>query len=284
MALPELANSMMSWVPSVMPAPTSRSSALSSSAMMPLVRGREKAVERRLLDRAAARGEEHELILFVGRHGQHGINALVFLERQQIHDRAPARPRARLRYLVDLQPIHFAAAREAQQRVVRVGHEQLIDEVLVLHSCRGPAATSAALGLIGPRGLRLGIAGMRERDHHRLFRDQVLDGQVVIVLDDLGAPWIGILRTHFGQLVADHALQPIGTCQDLEEIVNTVYHLIVFVSNFILLEPGQSLQAQIQNRLGLGRRQTIALGRYAIGLFRYRRAASPWHRHGRAMP
>ena len=79
---------------------------------------------------------------------QHRVDALAFLQRQQVHDRLAARAAARLRQLVDLQPVELAGAREAQQRVVRIGDEQLVDEILVLHRRRRLAATAATLRLV----------------------------------------------------------------------------------------------------------------------------------------
>ena len=67
------------------------------------------------------------------------------------------------RQLVDLEPVKLAAAREAQQRVVRVGDEQFLDEILVLHRGRRTAATAAALRAVLADRLRLGVAAVRER-------------------------------------------------------------------------------------------------------------------------
>ena len=53
---------MMSWLPFVMPAPISRSSSRSSTAMMPLVRVPRERRERRLLDGTVLGDQEHELV------------------------------------------------------------------------------------------------------------------------------------------------------------------------------------------------------------------------------
>ena len=148
-ALPPLANSMTSRAPSVMATPTSRSP---SSQL-----DRDDAARRAAARNAASgvfltvplRGRhEHELVFLVLPDRQHGVDALAFLQRQQVHDRLAARAAAGLRQLVDLQPVDLAAAGEAQQRVVRVGDEQLVDEVLVLDRGRRLAAPAAALRLV----------------------------------------------------------------------------------------------------------------------------------------
>ena len=53
-------------------------------------------------------------------------------------NRLAARAAPGLRHLEDPQPVHLAAIREAQQRVVRVRNEQLLDEVLVLDGSSPP--------------------------------------------------------------------------------------------------------------------------------------------------
>src|SRR6185436_10164862 len=58
--------------------------------------------ERRLLDGAVLRREEHELVFLERLDRQHRRDALAFLERQQVHDRSAARAGRRLRHLVHL--------------------------------------------------------------------------------------------------------------------------------------------------------------------------------------
>ena len=128
-----LANSMISRLPSVSATPTSRSSSRRSTAMMPLVRGRENAASGVFLTVPLARRHEHVFVVLECLDGQHGVDPLALFQRQQIHDRLAARAAPGLRQLVDLQPVSLAAAREAQQGVVRVRDEQLLDEILVLH-------------------------------------------------------------------------------------------------------------------------------------------------------
>ena len=63
--------------------------------------------------------------------------------------------------------------------VVRVGDEQLVDEIVLLHRRRLLAAAAAPLRAVLGERLRLHVAGVRERDHHVLRRDQVLDREVL---------------------------------------------------------------------------------------------------------
>jgi hypothetical protein len=63
---------------------------------------------------------------------------------------APALGRARgLRHLVGLEPVELALLRQNQQVLVRRGHEQVLDPVLVLGAHGGDALAAAALGAVG---------------------------------------------------------------------------------------------------------------------------------------
>ena len=75
---------------------------------------------------------------------QHDGDFFARLQREHVDDRPAARVARALRHLPDLEPIDPAAVAEAQDPVVRVGDEQLIDPVVVLGLCR-LLATAAAL-------------------------------------------------------------------------------------------------------------------------------------------
>src|SRR5690606_13142711 len=77
-----------------------------------LTRPRER-IERSLLHRSRRGRHEHELVLFELVDGQHGIDTLAFLQRQEVYDRLATRATACLRQLIDLEPIELAGAREA---------------------------------------------------------------------------------------------------------------------------------------------------------------------------
>ena len=91
-----------------------------STAMMPLARGRENAVSGVFLTvpwLVAMNTKCCSSYCLIG------STALIFSpssQRQQVDHGLAARAAARLRQLVDLQPVHLAAVGEAQQRVVRV--------------------------------------------------------------------------------------------------------------------------------------------------------------------
>ena len=60
----------------------------------------------------------------------------------------PREPRPGLRQLEHALPVDLAAIAEAQDGVVRVRDEELLDEVFVLHRRGGLAAAAAALHLV----------------------------------------------------------------------------------------------------------------------------------------
>ena len=105
----------------------------------------------------------------------------------------PRAERLPCRHLVHLEPVELAAVGEAQQVVVRVRDEQALDEIVLLHRGRGLAAAAAALRAVLGERLRLDVAAVRERDHHVLRRDQVLDRDVLGDGDDLAAALVAEL-------------------------------------------------------------------------------------------
>ena len=121
--------------------------------------GAGEGAQRGLLDHALVGGHEDVEPGLVGAYRQHGVDALFRLQGQQVDHGPTAGGAARLGQLVDLEPIDPAAAGEAQHGVVGVGHEQLVDEVLVLGRGRRLALAAAALGLVLVERLGLDVAG-----------------------------------------------------------------------------------------------------------------------------
>ncbi len=118
----------------------------------------------RLLDGAEA--GRHEDVAVVGeaavfaRDRQHDGDFFVVLQREHVDDRLAARIARALRHFPHLKPIQAAAIAEAQDVIVRIGNEQLIDPVVLLGR-HGLLATPAALlrAVLGDR-LRLHVAGV----------------------------------------------------------------------------------------------------------------------------
>ena len=116
-----------------------------------------KIHERGLLHRAIKRRHEYVLIFTVLRHGQHGSDPFALLQGQDVHHRPPAGTPASRRNLEYPQPIDLAAVGEAQEGVVRIGHHQVLYEVLFLDAAGGFAPPASPLCLIDIHRLGLGI-------------------------------------------------------------------------------------------------------------------------------
>ncbi len=103
---------------------------------------------------------------------------------------------------------------------MRVRDEQLVDEVLTLDLGSGAPAPAPTLRLIAVKALRFGIAAVRDRHDDILFRDQILNRQFVLELDDLGAPVVAVAFTHLRELAANHGHQLVGVREDLSKFFN----------------------------------------------------------------
>jgi hypothetical protein len=92
---------------------------------------------------------------------------------------------------------------------------------------------------------------VRERDHHVLRRDQVLDRDVLGDGDDLAFPRVGEGFLQRAQLIADHLGDARGLRQDVEEIGDLHHHLAVLVADLVLLEAREAAKLQVDDRLRL---------------------------------
>ncbi len=202
-ALPSSEKSITSCLPSVSATPISQSPSSRSTAMIPEGRGRENSDERGLLHDTFLGGEEHVAVVAELLHREDRVDALVLVHLQQVHDRLAAAGAAALRDLVDLDPVDLALVREAQHVVVRVGDEELLDEVVFLRGGGLLPRPPRFCARYSASGWALDVAGVRERDHHVLARDEVLQLQLLAVHHDLAAARVAELALHLGELVAD---------------------------------------------------------------------------------
>ncbi|MBL0029337.1 MAG: hypothetical protein IPO95_09805 [Rhodanobacteraceae bacterium] len=226
---------------------------------MPIERGRELA-ERGLLDHAGLGREEHETVVAVFADCQHGVDLLAFVELgQQVHDRAAARIRTGHRELERAQPEHAPARGEAEDGVVAVGDEDAFDEIELLdRGGRTPPPAATLRAVVGHR-LGLRITRMRQRHDQVLLVDQVLVLQVFLVVLDDGATLVAELFLHFEQFGADQAQQQRGVGQDRDQSADRLEQFLVLVGQLFLLQPGQLLQAHVEDFLDLHFRQLIAV-------------------------
>ena len=228
--------------------------------MIPALRGRENAASPGLLDGPPPRRHEHVAALPEVPHREQRADALAFRERQEIDDRGAARRRARPRDLVDLEPVGETSVREAEQRVVGVGDEQAIDEILLLGPGRDPPAPPAPLRPVLAERTSLDVAGVGQGHGHVLRGDEILPVEASERGFDDRPARIGrepVADVH--ELAPDHREQPIGILQDLDETCDAPDEVLVFVDDLSLLEPGQAVEPHVENRLGLGRGEAVAI-------------------------
>ena len=228
-------------------------------------RARRETREVRFLHVAPGRGHEDEAILRLRVHGQDRGDALALVELQQIHHRPPAGRAARHRYLVDLDPVHLAEIGETQQRVVGVGDQQVLDKILVFDAQRRLAHTAAALHLILGQRLGFRVAAVGERDHAVLGGDQVLGGEVFLGVANFRSARVAELLGDLLQFLADNLQQAFGVGEDIQQIGDLGQLVLVLLEQFFVLQTGKAMQAQIENGLGLGRRQAVAAVAQAEG-------------------
>src|SRR2546427_244609 len=164
---------------------------------------------------------------------------------------APRGGQPRMRELVHLQPVALAARREEQEVAVRRGDEQVLDEVLLARRRPDLATTAAALRPVEAHGVPLDVALVRDGDDHVLFDDEVLDGEHPHLVDDLGAPRVGVLLADRAQLLDDDPRYLALVGQDLPIALDRALGLPVFLEDLVALEAGEALEAHVENGLGL---------------------------------
>src|SRR2546425_3175753 len=143
-----------------------------------------------LLHDALLGGEEQELVLGELPHRHERGDALVRLHGDAVHHGFAARGAGGLGDLVHLEPVALPLLREEHHVVVGRGDEQVLDPVVVLGVGGDHALAAAALAPVGGRRETLDVAGVGHGDHHVLFGDQVLDGELALVGDYLVAPLV----------------------------------------------------------------------------------------------
>src|SRR5262249_32549406 len=187
-------------------------------------------------------------------HRQHGLHALLGLERQQVDDRLAARIGAGVGDLVHLEPVDAAGAGERQQRVVRVDDPDLRDEVFFLDRGGHAALAAAALCAVDADRLALRVAGVRQRDDDVLGLDQVEHIEGFLAALDYRAACGAEFLLPLGQLFAADLEQLVRVFEDLDQPGDIDEQLLVLVGQLLLFQPGQAVQAHLEDflRLRLG--------------------------------
>src|SRR5690606_32576975 len=93
--------------------------------------------------------------------------------------------------------------------------------------------------------------------HHGFLGDQVFHGEIFARCLDFRTTVVAVFLAHRIQLVANHLHQFFRVGQDGAELADFFQQVLVIEHQLFLLETGQLLQAQVEDRLGLVRRQEI---------------------------
>ena len=218
-----------------------------------------------LLDEAVAR-ERHDVgALLHLADGRDGGDLLAGLHADEVDDGATLGVAGRLRDLVDLLDVDLAAVAEEEDVRVRRGDEELVDEVLLAGLHADLAAPAAPLRAVDRRGRALDVAGVRDRDDHVLFLDEVLHADLGLVGDDLGAARLGVLRAALLELAHDDVPEQLLVAEDGREVRDAIAQLAVLARELVLLEPGEARQAHLEDGLGLTLGERVGRARQRVG-------------------
>ena len=100
-------------------------------------------------------------------------------------------------------------------------------------------------------GRPLDVAGVADRDRHILFGDQVLDAELALRVDDLGAPRVAVGLLDLSQLLDDNFHQEGFARQDRAQPCDGLQQLGQLVDDLLALESRETLQLHVENRLRL---------------------------------
>ena len=142
----------------------------------------------------------------------------------------------------------------------------MFDEILVARLHAHAALASAALIAVGGDGGALHVAGVAYGYGHLLVGDQVFEMDFGgFVLDD-GAALVAVELFDFFQLFYDYAAEFLFRTQDRFVVGDVVAGKLQLFVDFVDREPGQTMQLQFENGVGLNSGERlfgIELGRAA---------------------
>src|SRR5262249_42086732 len=147
-----------------------------------------------------------------------------------------------------------------QQRRVGRGHKQPADEILVARLHAGAAAAAAPLGPVGRKRHALDVTEVRDGDDHVLALDQILILDLALLLEDGGPARRGELGFGGVELVLDNGEDALAGSQDLQIIRDLGGELVELGGNLVAAEGGEPLESQVEDRLGLLRREPRRAG------------------------
>ena len=119
------------------------------------------------------------------------------------------------------------------------------------------AAAATLLRPVFGNRLALHVAAVGQRHHQILWRNEVFCIQLGRIVLDLRATLIAEFRADRGQFLDDDGSNTFRPRQDIQQIGDLRHHFAVFLDDLVLLQPGEALQAHLQNFLRLRIRQPV---------------------------
>ena len=97
----------------------------------------------------------------------------------------------------------------------------------------------------------------RDRDHHVLLGDQVLELELLLGGDDLGAAVVALAveRADLRQLLADHAVDPRLVAEQRAQLADALLEILELQLDLLAGETRQAGEPQVENRLRLDLRE-----------------------------
>ena len=172
-------------------------------------------------------------------------------KRQQIHERFALGSPARVRNLMNFQPIDLPGVREEQERLVCGRGEQGHDKIFFLDSHSDFALAAAPLRPIQGNRIALNVPGVRDRDDHFFIRDHVFQGNLGFFFHDLRATIVVVGLAHLDQLILDDRTNQRFAAKDRLETLDLLQDLRIFLDEFVALQLRKPLEPHLQNRIRL---------------------------------
>ena len=193
------------------------------------------------------------------------LNPFTLVQVQQVNHGSATALSAQLRQVVDFLPENLSPVGEEQQVRVRAGHEQMFDRILVFRLRPFQAFASPALSAIGAGRGPLDVAAMADRNHHRLFRDQILQvDRSDFLTGDLRSPLVTTTFLDLTEIVFDDVQDILIVSQDAKILGDFIQQLAEFLAQPLLLEIDQLPQGHPQDRVRLDRGQHVFIRRTAF--------------------
>ncbi len=214
-----------------------------------------------LLDLAVLRDGHDELALLDLGDERDRLDLLARLDADEVHDRPALAGARREGNLVHLRDVDLPLVAEEEDVPVRRRGEELRHPVFFARVHADAALAAALLRAIVLRARALDVPGVRDGHDHLFFLDEILFEDLGVVLHDLGAPLVGVLRLDLLELHDDHVVEQLRAREDGLVPADRVAELGVVLGELLVLEAREPRQAHLEDglRLALGQGVRVLL-------------------------